>query len=219
MDELLAFSTLVKFDLILLRKQDDFYKESLDQLKLNGVNIHIEPFRNIFSIKKSILILKFLFSNFSKFGFNYNGVIGLKSMYWFFKLDLKHFSQESNLHAQFATQAAIVSILIKKYYSNKPFISFTFHAYDIYYNNKWFELLVNNCHKAFSISDFNIHYVKNKYLSSNKIILSRLGVFRNNIKNEKDSLPIIPEIQILKISSCLYEIQKLYNDFTHDLLC
>jgi len=68
--------------------------------------------------------------------------------------------------------------LIKKYCNNKPKFSFTFHAYDIYFGNKWFKYLVSECYKAFSISNYNIEYVKKNYINSNKIILSRLGVFR-----------------------------------------
>ncbi|RLD86030.1 MAG: hypothetical protein DRJ07_01760 [Bacteroidetes bacterium] len=185
MDELIAFSGLTEFDLILLRKPDEFYKENLKQLELNGVNIYINPFSYMFFVKKLIIILKFAIGNILKFDFNYNAVIGLKSMFWFLKLDLNHFSKESNIHAQFATQSAVISLLVKKFYSDKPYMSFTFHAYDIYGSNNWFKLLVENCHKAYSISNFNIDYVHKKYINSDKIVLSRLGVFRNEIKKNR----------------------------------
>lgn len=184
MDEILAFSSISKFDLILLRKPKEFHIENLKLLKKKGIDIYIKPHSYKFLLKKFILILKFTFSNILKFKFNYNAVIGFKSLFWFLKLDLKHFSTKSNIHAQFATQAAIVSLLIKEFYSNKPSISFTFHAYDIYYKNSWFNLLVNNCHQAFSISKFNIDYVRSNYVNSNKIMLSRLGVFKNIITKE-----------------------------------
>ncbi|MCK5171103.1 MAG: glycosyltransferase family 4 protein, partial [Bacteroidales bacterium] len=128
----------------------------------------------------------FFFKNILKFNLNYNGVIGLKSLLWFLTLDISKFNANSKIHAQFATQASIIALLIKKYYDNSPEYSFTFHAYDIYFNNKWFSLLVKNCYKAFSISQYNIGYVQEKYLKSAKITLSRLGVFRNQInKSEK----------------------------------
>lgn len=186
MDELIAFAELVNFDLILIRKPDEFYKVDLRKLEANGVNIYISPFVYNFPLKKIVIILNFFVLNLSKFDFGYNTVIGIKSMLWFFKMDMNHFSKKSNIHAQFATQATIISFLVKKFYSNKPLVSFTFHAYDIYFKNNWFNLLIKNCHKAFSISEFNIDYVQKKYMVSNKIVLSRLGVFRENIaKNNK----------------------------------
>jgi len=182
-DELLAFSKLAVFDLVLLRKQDDFYDESLKLLEENGVTVLIEPFSYNFALKKSLIICLFTFKNIFSFGFDYNSVSGFKSIFWFLKLDLRYFSEESNIHAQFGTQSSIVSLLVKMFYSNKPLMSFTFHAYDIYGNNKWFNVLVSNCYRAFSISNFNIDYVKNKYKSpdASKIKLSRLGVFRDDI--------------------------------------
>jgi len=184
MDELKTFSSLVNFDLILLRNPEEFYKENLNQLELNDVKIYIEPFAYNFLLKKLVIILKFFFSNLFKFDFGYNTIIGIKSMFWFFRMNLNLFSKESNIHAQFATQPALVSLLIKKYYLNQPLFSFTFHAYDIYFNNKWFEVLVKNCYWAFSISNYNIEYVNNKFIKSDKFILSRLGVFRDTIHKE-----------------------------------
>ncbi len=202
MDELISFSKLANYDLILLRQPDEFFVEQIQVLEKNGVNIFIKPYSFDLFFRKSLIILKFIANNIFKFEFNYNFVIGLKSIYWFLRIDLKHFSNESNIHAQFATQAAVLSLLIKRFYSNKPFLSFTFHAYDIYYKNKWFDLLVTNCHKAISISEFNIKYVNKKYISSDKIILSRLGVFKNEIKmNEKNE----PEIFNLGLMSWFVE--------------
>ena len=183
-DELMAFSEITDFDLILLRKPDDFYKDRLQNLNSNGVNVYIQPRSFDFVFKKLLISLKFLINNLFNFNLKYNGVVGLKSLYWFLKLDIKYFSNESNIHAQFATQAAVVSLLVKRFYSNKPLLSFTFHAYDIYYNNKWFKLLIKTCHKAFSISNFNINYVKKKFIDSDRIVLSRLGVFRDDISKE-----------------------------------
>lgn len=184
MDELKSFSSLTKYDLILLRRPEEFYKETLEQLELNGVNIYIEPFVFNFLLKKIAVIFKFFFLNLFNFDLGYNTVIGLKSMFWFLRLDLNLFSKESNIHAQFATQPAIVALLLKGYYSNKPLLSFTFHAYDIYFNNKWFKVLLKNCHKAFSISNYNIDYVQKKFVTSDRIVLSRLGVFRDTFHKE-----------------------------------
>ncbi len=183
-DELIAFSTFVKYDLILLREPDEFYKEGLQQLEKNGINIYTTPFLYNYLLKKFVVILIFFFSNILKFDFSYNTAVGIKSLGWFLKLDMNLFSKDTHMHAQFATQPALISLLIKRFYANKPLFSFTFHAHDIYFNNKWFKLLVDNCYKSFSISDYNIDYVQKKYIYSDKIVLARLGVFRDHIKTE-----------------------------------
>jgi glycosyltransferase involved in cell wall biosynthesis len=98
-------------------------------------------------------------------------------MYWFFRLDKKQLQNIHGIHAQFASQAAIVAYFIKKRYKIEYF--FTFHAHDIYFKNRWFSDLLNNSTSGFSISEFNIRYVKNHYqkLNPEKIKLSRLGVY------------------------------------------
>lgn len=184
MDELIAFSSEVEYAIILLRKPGEFYDEGIALLKSNKIKIYERPFTLKGIFRKSIIALKFLFINLTKFGFNYNLVVGFRSIFWFSILDVSLFSKESNIHAQFATQASLVSLLIKKYYNNEPYFSFTFHAYDIFFKNNWFSLLVNSCHRAFSISNFNIDYVHNKYGFSDNVVLSRLGVFREINKKE-----------------------------------
>lgn len=194
LDELKAFSLITSYKLVLLRQQDSFYDDYLKELRVNGVKILVEPNSRANSIKKILFLINFILINFSKFFTGYNFVIGMKSIYWFYKIDLKYFSENSNIHAQFATQSALVSVLIKKYYNDTPSISFTFHAYDIYFQNSWFNYLALNSHIIFSISDFNIQYVKDKYGLLGNIKLSRLGVFRpkmkliNNRFSEKDSI-------------------------------
>ena len=179
MDELLAFSEITTFDVIFLREQDVFYKDTIQQLKSKNVNVYIKPYSLNRSIKKLFVSLQFLFSNLFSFGFDYNGVIGLKSIVWFLRLDMSLFSENSKIHTQFATQAALISLLIKKYFNGKPEHSFTFHAHDIYFNNKWFKLMVDQSHKSFSISEYNINYINKNYLQSDKVKLARLGVFRD----------------------------------------
>ena len=68
--------------------------------------------------------------------------------------------------------------MLKKYYNRNVEYSFTFHAHDIYFNNRWFTTLVNNSQNAFSISDYNLKYVNDKYKNINpgKLKLARLGV-------------------------------------------
>jgi glycosyltransferase involved in cell wall biosynthesis len=184
-DELLAFSETSNFDIIFLRDQDVFYKDAIKELESRNIKVYIKPkkFTNFF--KKLRIILNFTFHNLSKFELSYNGVLGLKSIWWFLSLDISIFSNNSNIHAQFVTQPALVSLLIKKYYHDQPKYSFTFHAHDIYFKNKWFDLLVENSHKSFSISEYNIEYINENYTASKKIVLSRLGVFRDTLRKEE----------------------------------
>lgn len=184
-DELIVFSKHAKVDIILLQKQEEFYNEGLERLKIMNLKTYTEPFSAKHLVKKLGVAIFFFFQNFSKFRIDYNIIVGLKAIFTFLKLDMSHFSKVSNIHAQFATQSAIISLLIKKYYNNQPQYSFTFHAYDIYFKSKWFVLLVEQCHHAFSISTYNINYVSQKYIASKKIILARLGVFTEDIQPVK----------------------------------
>ena len=179
-DELIAFSNHAQFTIILLRKQKKFYDDDIEHLRSKGIEILVQPMSYSKLLPKLIFLIKFFLTNLTKFRFDYNGVIGLKSMAWFLTMDLTCFSSKSSLHAQFATQPAIIALLIKKFYKNLPEYSFTFHAYDIYFDNRWFNLLTNESKNAFSISRYNINYVENRYekLNQKKIKLSRLGVLR-----------------------------------------
>ncbi|MCB0459704.1 MAG: glycosyltransferase [Flavobacteriaceae bacterium] len=178
MDELIAFSKIANFDIIFLRNQDSFYQDEIEKLRLRGIKILVKPFALGNIVRKIKVIVKFIVTHINKFYPDYNFVLGIKSIIWFLRLDLSHFTKESKIHAQFATQAALVSYLVKEYFKGEPKYSFTFHAYDIYFNNRWFKPLVKNSEYAFSISDYNIEYVKNKFIDSEKIVLSRLGVFK-----------------------------------------
>jgi len=188
LDELLAFSEYTKFKVVLLRNPPEFYDEDLKKLKNNDIEIIVHPFKYNFILKKLFFIIPFFFKNISKFSFNYNGVIGLKSIIWFLKLDLTLFPTNTSIHAQFATQASILSLLLKKFRKNNLEYFFTFHAHDIYFDNKWFPLLVNNSHYAFSISEYNVRYINQKYINLNKekIIVTKLGVFRPQGINPKN---------------------------------
>lgn len=193
-DELIAFSKITPYKLLLLREQDEFYANAISKLKENGVEVLIKPYSYNNFFKKLVIIIKFMLGNIIKFQPNYNGVIGGKSLLYFLKLDTTLFNEESSLHAQFATQPAIVSLLLKKFFNNKLEYSFTYHAHDIYFNNKWLKQLIKNSFKVFSISDYNIKYLKDNYdIVSDKVALSRLGVFRKNVaikKSNKEPLVI-----------------------------
>jgi len=204
-DELLAFSKNNTFDIIFLREQEIFYKDAIEKLKSRNIKIYVRPYSNKDFFKKIVTVLLFLSSHLFKFKFNYNGVIGLKSIRWFLLLDTSIFSKSSNIHAQFATQAALISLLIKEYVNGDPKFSFTFHAHDIYFKNSWFSLLVNKSHKSFSISDYNIKYVNKHYLFSDKIALARLGVFRKNIKKKELTNKSNPSIFTLGLMSRFVE--------------
>ena len=185
MDELLAFSHYSFFKVIIIREPKPFYKEKLKHLQANSINVFIKPFKFSRIISKLAFICTFSLRNFKKLTTGYSAVIGWKSLYWFLILDISLFETPLSIHAQFATQAAIISLMLKRYLKDDVEYSFTFHAYDIYFNNKWFPDLVNNSSYAFSISKYNVNYVKNKYKNINrgKIKLTRLGVFRPEVNS------------------------------------
>ncbi|MBN1250644.1 MAG: glycosyltransferase [Bacteroidales bacterium] len=175
MEELITFSEVSKFKIVFLRKIPEFYKNDVEILKKNGVKIYIRPFDFKLGIKNILFLILFKLKNFDKFiGFQ-NLIWTIMSMNWFLLLDKKVLKDVKSIHAQFASQAAIIAYFIKKRY--KIEYNFTFHAHDIYFKNRWFKTLVKNANKSFSISDYNIAYVNEKYgIAENQITLSRLGV-------------------------------------------
>lgn len=188
MDELIAFSNYVKFTVVLLRKPDLFYKEDIEKLKNSGITVLIQPFSYTGLFTKFKIVIALFLKNIYRFQPGYNSVIAFKSIIWFLRMDLTRFPPNSSIHAQFATQAALIALLIRQYYNDLPEYHLTFHAYDIYFENRWFDLIANESKSIFSISQYNVKYVSEKYkdLNTDKIQLSRLGVFRpKNIQIKK----------------------------------
>ena len=221
LDELIAFSKFTQFTTVLLRTPPSFYNEGLETLKDNDIVISIKPFKYNFLFRKLLFSFLFFVRNFSKFTRGYSSVIGFKSILWFLKLDLNYFKPPLSIHAQFATQAPIIALMIKQFYKANVKYSFTFHAYDIYFDNNWFSLLTNGSESAFSISQYNINYVNKKYknFDINKIKLSRLGVFRpKNIqiqkvkKNDVFTLGLLSWFVEKKGIKYLLEAMKLINE-------
>lgn len=180
MDELLAFSEYSKYAIVFLRQQIDFYDDGIAKLKSKGIEIHTKPFRFNFIFKKVYFMFVFFFKNSSKFVGGYNTAISVKSMFWFLKLNLDIFQGSVNIHSQFATQATILALMLKEFNGENLNYSFTFHAHDIYFKNKWFSKLVNNSENAFSISNYNINYISRTYKETEliRVKLSRLGVLK-----------------------------------------
>lgn len=177
-NELQAFSRFVSFRLIILRNVNEMYKNDLAFLEKSGVEIFIKPFSKLPSIRKIVFMLFFIIRHAHCFLGVKNIVFGFKSIWWFIFMEDSLIIPASSIHAQFATQASIIALMYKDYLGNVSY-TFTFHAHDIYYKNRWFENLVNNSKVAFSISKFSANYVYKKYkkLNKNKIALSRLGTF------------------------------------------
>jgi len=177
MEELIAFSQFEKFKIIFLRNIPEFYNKDLEVLKKNGIEMQIKPFVKSINLKEFFYVFFFLLKNLNKLIGKQNLIWTLNSMYWFWRLDKNQLKNIGSIHAQFASQAAIVSYFIKQNYGIEYY--FTFHAHDIYFKNRWFTDLVNNAALSFSISEFNIRYVQKHYpnLNSKKIKLSRLGVY------------------------------------------
>lgn len=181
-DELVVFSRHVRFSVLFLRKPNAFYNDRIEKLRENGVEIIYEPFTKWVSLQKLLFCFGFAISNMPGFFSWYSLVVGLKSMWWFLKMDNRYFQEPVSIHAQFATQPALIGLLLSKYHSRSQVkYFFTFHAYDIFFNNRWFVKLVNNSEKCFTISRYNIDYVLKKYKKINaaKLEIARLGAFSN----------------------------------------
>ena len=182
LDELIVFSQHARFKVLLIRKPPEFHNERLNQLKQNGIEVVTCPFSSNIHFKKVLFCLKFVFKNINSFFSGYSLVVGIKSIWWFLLMDDRHFKSSVSIHAQFATQPALVALLLSQYHhAIQVDYYFTFHAYDIFFNNRWFVKLVNNATKSFSISKYNIQYVLNHYkgLDPSKLELARLGAFSN----------------------------------------
>ncbi len=180
MDELAAFAGQTKFSVLFLRKQEAFYDDKIRLLEEQGITVIYLKSRNGFSISKIFFCFLFTIRHLQCFLNLYSFVYGIKSLAYFLKTDLKLFNREQiNLHCQFATQSAILGLMLKEYFNPHISYSFTFHAYDIYVKNNWFNTLVDNATMIFSISNFNRNYVLAKYKikDKSKVIYSPLGVF------------------------------------------
>ncbi len=180
MDELIAFSEMTKFDVLFLREQKIFYDDKISLLKRNGVNIFYLKNHKKRSIAKYLFCLLFIIRHIKCFLNLHSFIYGFKSLYYFLEIDLRIFTDAKvDIHCQFATQATIFSLIMKEYFKTKISYSFTFHAYDIFVKNLWFTTLITNAAKAFTISNYNVNYVKNHYkiLDKDKIHYSPLGVF------------------------------------------
>lgn len=189
MDELIAFSRSTKYSIIFLRKPEREFEEGVKLLINNNINILIKPFKINKILQKLIFLSFFCLKNLNRFYGGYNTAIGIKSVIWFLRLDLDRIKRPVSIHAQYATQAALICYLLKKYFPDDVEYYFTFHAHDIFFNNKWFCQITNLSDKAFSISDYNINYVLKKYNSiiPEKITLSRLGVFQEKINVSQEN--------------------------------
>jgi len=180
MDELVVFAELAKFNILFLRKQEAFYNDKIELLERKGINIiYVKNWDNL-SFSKLYFCLLFTIRHLQCFLNFYSFVYGIKSIVYFFKMDLEIFKREQiNLHCQFATQASILGLMIKEYFKTNVSYSFTYHAYDIYVKNLWFNTLSANAEKIFSISNYNLNYIFKHYKinDKSKIYYSPLGVF------------------------------------------
>jgi len=57
LDELLAFSEITGYSIVLLREQDNFYSDSIQELINNGVEIYVKPFTRKNFLKKLYVTL------------------------------------------------------------------------------------------------------------------------------------------------------------------
>jgi len=217
MEELIIFSQFTKFRIIFLRRIPDFYKDDIEILKQNGIEIYIRPFDFRLKLKSVFYFIGMILKNIRKFiGFqDFSWTI--MSMNWFLLIDEKVLKNINSIHAQFASQAAIIAYFIKKRYNIE--YNFTFHAHDIYYKNHWFKDFVKEANKSFSISEYNINYVKNTFgVDENQITLSRLGVKIPKINSkeiklsEKCKLGFMSNLEEKKGIPYLFEAFKIINE-------
>ena len=91
MDELVAFAEVTKFNILFLRKQEDFYDDKIKLLEKKGINVlYLGNWRNITFIKLRFCLL-FIIRHFNCFLNLHSFVYGIKSLLFFLKADLKIF--------------------------------------------------------------------------------------------------------------------------------
>ena len=218
MDELLAFSMFITFRLILLRTPPSVFHPGLQELKKRGVEILIKPFNSFPDFKKCIFALRFILKNLNCFLGMKNFAFGVKAIYWFIILNNRFISNNASIHAQFATQASIISFLVRNYFKAVEY-SFTFHAHDIYFQNRWFDFLVNESKTAFSISNFNLKYVDKTFLRAKKekLLLARLGVFLPQpVKTRKKKIFILGFLSWWGEKKGLMDLLQATHSLVHD---
>lgn len=186
-EELFELSNHTTFDILLLRRlNDNSEKKAFQTLEESGVRLYYLSPCPINLRQRVYFLINFIALHFTKFLIGYNSVIAWKSIYWFCFIpnNLMHYD---SIHAQFATQSSLIALLILKY-NNKAEYFFTFHAYDIFFNNLWFKILAKNAKKAFSISEYNRKYVISKYnldkSTAEKLCIVRLGSQKKELTNK-----------------------------------
>jgi glycosyltransferase involved in cell wall biosynthesis len=185
-DELKAFSLHTSYKILFLRTPPTSFSQEIDYLKKHGVEVYVKPFKKTFTVSEFYFCIKFTFKHLSSFVGIQNLVFGLKALVWFLRLNKNLFQFPCNIHAQFATQSSILACMLKEYLSKDSIYSFTFHAHDVYYKNRWFNLIYLNAEVIFSISDYNIKYLTANYkIHSEKLNLARLGVFKPILKKKQ----------------------------------
>lgn len=182
-DDLVEFAKYCDYSIILFRKPMSKYSKEFNDLN-KKTKIYVKPFKKYITIKELLFVIKFIKLEYDKFIGIENFIVGIKSIFWFIVLDKKLFCNISSIHSEFATQATLVSILVKKYLNFTYQINFTTHAYDIFYNNKWFSYIYKNTNNCFTISNYNKIYISKKY----NIPPSDISVIRAGVKIRKEKL-------------------------------
>jgi len=180
--EIEEITAVCSFSLVLLRKQDEKYRDVLNKLAKEGVVILDKPYKG-FSARRFLFGLFFLARHIEFLWGVKNAVFSYKSVIWFARIDISLFKSEKiSIHSQFATQATIVGFLLKKYVGNSIEYSFTTHAHDIFFKNRWLPVLANESVCMITISEYNKKYIEDKYdLDINKVKVNYLGVNRSNL--------------------------------------
>lgn len=190
MDELLVLSRVTDFSVLFLRKQEAFYEDKIELIEKQGAKVFFLERPLKLSFRKVIFCISFILRNLNCFLNLHSFVYGTKSIIYFLRTDIDVLSgPKLSMHCQFATQASILGLMIKKYLKSDADFSLTFHAYDIFVKNRWFNRLASEAKYLFSISRHNIEYVLKQYSvgDTTKLVYSPLGVYIPNLEGKQFS--------------------------------
>lgn len=177
LDEFIALAGLAPFSLVLLRAPEPHFLEKLAEIESRGVQVLVKPFSWSGAGRRLLSAVVFGLGHCSRLAGIFNAAIGFKTLYWFIRFDARILPESCRIQAHFATQAPLLAYLLCRGRPGRSF-SFTVHAHDIFFPNRWLGLLAGAADKVLSISEFNLLYLRRHYglEKANNLFLARLGV-------------------------------------------
>ncbi len=177
LDEFIALAELAPFSLVLLRTPEPHFLEKLAEVERRGAQVLVKPFSRQGAGRRLLSAVLFGLRHCFRLTGLFNAAIGLKTLYWFVRFDARILPETCRIQAHFATQAPLLAYLLCRGRLGRSF-SFTVHAHDIFFRNRWLGLLAGAADKVLSISEFNLLYLRRHYglEKANNLFLARLGV-------------------------------------------